>query len=347
MNLKGLIGGELLNKIQDSYARYLDSSAAIYETNGDYAAALFSSRYCDFLNQASRKLGGKTDKQALKSGKWICHEDCWFVSQKAMKDKKPCEVECSAGIKIFAVPIMAEGMVIGVNNAGVSNPPTDEKKIEEIAGKYKVDAKELLKVAREYVSRPDYVLNAAKNHIRIAAETLAEFFLHRTGERKLAVAAKEWEGTFNAIADLVFIQDKDFTITRVNKAFAAALKARPEDIVGKKCYQLLHKSDKPWPDCPFEKTVKSKTYHSQEVNDPNIGIPLLVSTSPIFGAKGEVLGSVHIAKDITGLKKTETELKKKMRALEVFQKSAVGRELKMTELKKRIKTLEARLSGKS
>jgi PAS domain S-box-containing protein len=347
MTLKGFIGEKLLNKIQDSYSKYLDSSAAIYETNGEYAAALFSSRYCDFLNQASRKLAGKSDKQALKSGKWICHEDCWATSRKAMKDKKPCEQECSGGIKIFAVPITADGMVIGSNNAGVSNPPTDEKRIKEIAGKYKVDAKELLRIAREYVPRPDYVLDAAKNHIRIAADNIAEFFLRRTGEEKMAMLTREWEGTFDAIADLVFIQDKDFIITKVNKAFASALKAKPEDIIGKKCYELLHKSDKPWPDCPFAKTVRDKTYHSQEVEDPNIGIPLLVSTSPIFGDKGELTGSVHIAKNITDLKKAEEELKTKMRALEVFQKSAVGRELKMTELKQRIKELEARLSGKS
>jgi len=47
--------------------------------------------------------------------------------------------------------------------------------------------------------------------------------------------------------------------------------------------------------------------------------------------------------DITDRKRAEDELKKRMRELEIFQKVAVGRELKMVELKKRIKELETRL----
>lgn len=90
ISLKNIIGAELLNEIQDSYLKYLGSSAAIYEVNGDYAAALFASNWCDFLNQASKKLAGNvSEEEALKSGKWICHEDCWATSFKSIKDKNP------------------------------------------------------------------------------------------------------------------------------------------------------------------------------------------------------------------------------------------------------------------
>lgn len=162
-------------------------------------------------------------------------------------------------------------------------------------------------------------------------------------EEKIKETSEEWIKTFNAMADLVFIQNKEFTITKVNKAFAEALKLRPEDIVGRKCYELLHKRDKPWPECPFEKTMQDKKYHVQEVDDPNIGIPLLVTTSPIFNDKGEVIASVHIARDISEIKNAKKELEKKIRDLEAFHKLAVGRELKMEELKARIAELETKL----
>ena len=123
-------------------------------------------------------------------------------------------------------------------------------------------------------------------------------------------AADIWNGTFNAISDLIFIQDKEFTIIKGNKAFTEALKSNPEDIVGKKCYELLHKSDRPWPNCPFETTKKHKKICTREVYDPNIGIPLLVTTSPIFDDKGSLVGSVHIAKDISEQKKAEEEKEK-------------------------------------
>jgi len=130
----------------------------------------------------------------------------------------------------------------------------------------------------------------------------------KRAEEKAMQAAKEWLDTFDAISDLIFIIDKDFTISKVNKAFADALKIKPEAAVGKKCYELLHKADKPWPNCPFEMTKKDKKLHMQEVDDPNIGVPLLMSVSPIFDDKGEVIGAVHVATDISEIKKAEETL---------------------------------------
>ena len=181
-----ILGEKLLNNLQDSYLNYTESSAAIYEVNGDYAAALFTSRWCDFLNQASKELAGDvSEKEALKSGKWICHKDCWSTSLKSIKEEKPYEAECSGGIVIYAVPIIVKGMVIGSNNAGVSNPPTDKKKVSEIAERYKVDPAELLKIAKEYEQRPEYVFKAVRNHILTVAETISDILSHKLLEKEL------------------------------------------------------------------------------------------------------------------------------------------------------------------
>jgi PAS domain S-box-containing protein len=171
--------------------------------------------------------------------------------------------------------------------------------------------------------------------------------VRKKSEERIKELAEEWQKTFDSISDLIFMQNTDHTILRVNKAFAAAIKMKPEDIMGKKCYELLHKSNSPWPDCPFERTKKDKAAHVQEVDDANIGMPLLVTTSPVFNDRGELTGSVHVAKDITLIKDKEKELARKMRDLEIFNKAAVGRELKMEELKARIRELEAKLGGKS
>ncbi|MBU4289627.1 MAG: PAS domain S-box protein [Kiritimatiellae bacterium] len=127
-------------------------------------------------------------------------------------------------------------------------------------------------------------------------------------EEELKKAVKDWDNIFNSISDFVFILDKDFTITKANFAFAEALNLKPEELIGKKCYEVLHKTKNPCPECPYEMTKKDKLPHSQEVNDPNIGIPLLVTTAPIFDEKREVCGAVHIAKDISVLKKAGKEI---------------------------------------
>ncbi len=159
-------------------------------------------------------------------------------------------------------------------------------------------------------------------------------------EKKIKITTEEWGKTFDSITDLIFMQDEDFTITKVNRALAEALKLRPEEIVGKKCYEVLHKRNVPWENCPFEQTRKDKKSHTEEVDDPAIGIPLLVTTSPIFNPNGKFIGSVHIAKSITEIKKTEDSLREKIDELEKFKKVTVERELKMRELKERIEELE-------
>ena len=61
---------------------------------------------------------------------------------------------------------------------------------------------------------------------------------------------------------------------------------------------------------------EDKMAHTQEVNDPNIGTPLLVTTSPVLGDKGEFIGSVHIAKDISKRKEAENLILDKNRQLQ-------------------------------
>ncbi|WP_420263777.1 PAS domain S-box protein [Candidatus Magnetominusculus dajiuhuensis] len=185
-SLRQVIGEGQLRDIQDSYLEYLESSAAIYEVNGDYAVSIFASGWCDFLNRASRGLcGDVSDDEAMKSGKWICHEDCWATSLKSITEKRPFERECSGGCVIYAAPIIADGIVIGSNNASVSNPPTDEKKIEEIADKFKVSMDKLLKLSKQYTPRPEYVLNSSRKHIQIAADTIANIFLRNQEKEEL------------------------------------------------------------------------------------------------------------------------------------------------------------------
>ena len=77
--------------------------------------------------------------------------------------------------------------------------------------------------------------------------------------KELNLTAKDWQKTFDSIADLIFIQDIDFTIIKANKAFLEAIGARQEDVIGKKCYEILHSSDKPWPTCPFDMTKEDSS----------------------------------------------------------------------------------------
>ncbi len=131
----------------------------------------------------------------------------------------------------------------------------------------------------------------------------------KAAQQGLEQAAEEWARTFDSIAELVFLTDSDFRLLMVNKAVADAFSRKPEELVGKHCYEIVHGTDGPVPYCPRTRTLKTGEAASEEFFEPHLGIHLQMSTSPIFNNKGEVTGSVDIAKDITQRKQMEQALR--------------------------------------
>ncbi len=128
-------------------------------------------------------------------------------------------------------------------------------------------------------------------------------------EKKLESAAEEWRKTFDAIEEMVSIIDKDYKILRVNNFFAETFNVHPKELIGKTCYEVVHGTKEPWPDCPHRKTIENKIKCTEEFFESNLGKYLEVSTSPVFNEENEFAGSVHIAKDITERKKVEKEIR--------------------------------------
>ena len=151
--------------------------------------------------------------------------------------------------------------------------------------------------------------------------------LRKKIEKQIENANSEWERTFNSISDFVFIQDSDYTITKVNKAFAKLLGKKPEEIIGKKCYEVVHGRSETWEGCPFNNVVKTKVANAYETSDSKLGIPLSVTVSPIISDNGEVAGTVHIMKDISVRRKHEEELARALAVKTEFT-STVSHELR-------------------
>ena len=126
----------------------------------------------------------------------------------------------------------------------------------------------------------------------------------------------EWEATFDSITDLVSIHDRDFTVLRVNRAFSEALGLPPEELVGKKCYELIHGSREPLGTCPHAKAMETMKPVTEEIWEPRLEKYLLVSVSPILDERGEVTGSAHVVKDITKRKQAEEALQQSYDELE-------------------------------
>jgi|GEM_PF-1057349 len=140
--------------------------------------------------------------------------------------------------------------------------------------------------------------------------TIEDISQRKEAEDKITHAARDWSETFDSITDLISVQDKDFRILKVNKACAQALKVAPQELIGKKCFEVFHGTNHPWDTCPHARTLEQQAGAIEEFFEPSLGKYLQVSTSPLFNDGHEIIGSVHIAKDITGRKKAEALLYK-------------------------------------
>ena len=126
--------------------------------------------------------------------------------------------------------------------------------------------------------------------------------------RRLKEADIKWENTFNSITDLVSIHSKDYRTVKVNNALALRRHTTPDLLVGKYCWEVYHNTNKRCPNCPHAEALKTgKPSTKEKEYRPLRGI-FLSSTFPYFNEGGKMIGTIHIAKDIT----EEKRLKKKI-----------------------------------
>jgi len=141
---------------------------------------------------------------------------------------------------------------------------------------------------------------------------------------QLANAAAEWEATFNAIEDPISIQDDTQRVVKCNTAYAVHLGKTIEEIEGHFCYELMHKSSSPIPDCPHCKSMKSCKLATMTVRDADTGRVFDVSTTPLDHGVGGCRGTVHVMRDITSQVEQQEQLEEQNRALESAIERANG-----------------------
>jgi PAS domain S-box-containing protein len=145
--------------------------------------------------------------------------------------------------------------------------------------------------------------------VRCVLSIISDITKRKEAEEGLLRAKEEWERTFDSVPDYIAILDINNQVVRVNRAMAQRLGRTPEECAGLPCYTAFHGTDTPPEFCPHLKACASGT-DIVEMFESHMSGHFLVSNTPLLGRNGEVVGVVHVARDISDRKAAEEKIER-------------------------------------
>jgi PAS domain S-box-containing protein len=132
---------------------------------------------------------------------------------------------------------------------------------------------------------------------------------HKKTEERLKAASSEWRITFDSASELIIMLDIERKIIKANLATTRFLGKSFPEIIGKKCCELFHVTNDLPAACPFEKMITNGKYEEAEFYLSEKNTWIRVSLDPIFDDQGNVIGGIHIIRDITESKRSRDQLR--------------------------------------
>ncbi|MEN3334425.1 MAG: hypothetical protein V7641_3790, partial [Blastocatellia bacterium] len=158
---------------------------------------------------------------------------------------------------------------------------------------------------RKWLDEEIDVLRAAANQVRVALQRAELFDLVSQGKF-------EWEATFDALTDGVFIFDENGTLRRVNQTAAALENASVSELIGRQCCTLLQGTEGEV--CRVSQVLQTNRPHTFELIPERLKRPVLVTIAPLGNGfqsqfDGETAttpgGAVTIVRELSELRAAE------------------------------------------
>lgn len=330
------VGDSLLREIAEDTLGLVDTAAAVFEANGDYALGTISSSWCRYMDLKSRQLTDGDNQAAMNSGRWYCHESALSAAKKAIATGQSTDLPCRCGIRVFAAPIRAGNEIVGAFTIGYGDPPRDPSVLEQLSEIYGADKDELTSEAQKYHCRPPFIIEQSKKRILSGALLIGEIVARRQSKMEIQIlnsllkdriielepAEREklkLADIVNQSDDAIMSCDDDAKVISWNKAAERIYGYSAEDIIGKSIYILTPEIKQEEIEYLTERLQSGKpltqyeTYHTKK--DGHV-IPVSVTVSAIRNDSDAPTEWSLISRDITERTLAEESLKKTSRELE-------------------------------
>ena len=120
----------------------------------------------------------------------------------------------------------------------------------------------------------------------------------------VARGKSEWETTFDAMSDGIFIFDRTGELKRVNRAGAAMEAVHPRLLLGRKCCVILRTHEEA-ETCVVEEALETGHSVTIEITPSRLNRPLLVSVEPVLDENNAAIAVVCTARDLSDLRKVQ------------------------------------------
>ena len=133
----------------------------------------------------------------------------------------------------------------------------------------------------------------------------------RQAEEAAKLANTELTQIFETAADAMRVVDREFNVLRVNETFSALSGMPREEIIGKKCFDVLHGPLCETPNCPLVRILGNEDrveIDSEKMRRDGKKVPCIITATPFRGPDGNLIGIVEDFKDISDRKRSEKEI---------------------------------------
>jgi two-component system NtrC family sensor kinase len=125
--------------------------------------------------------------------------------------------------------------------------------------------------------------------------------------KQVSRAKKEWEETFMAVTDPIFLVDTEYNVLLHNNRLPPQLSRFWNQAVSNKCFARLHGRTHPCDDCPIREVQQAGKPVFQRWQTEE-GLILDISYYPVFNEEKQLAAVTIIIKDVTDKTKMEAQL---------------------------------------